>query len=58
MGVDVHDVQNITHFGACEDTTMYVRAIGRASRDGGSSTALLLLQKENMQHVNIQMKMY
>ena len=47
MGVDIHDIRNTIHFGACEDVEMYmyVQAVGRAGRDGNTSTALLLTRK-------------
>ena len=53
MGVDIPDIRNIVHFGACEDIETYVQAVGR---DGYGSTALLLIRKGGKQHVNKQMK--
>lgn len=46
MGVDIHDVRNVIHFGACEDIPMYVQAVGRAGRDGGNASALLLVRRK------------
>ena len=58
MGVDIHDIRNIIHFGACEDVEMYVQAVGRAGRDGNNSTALLLTRKGARQHIGTSMKLY
>ena len=59
MGVDIHDIRNIVHFGACEDIRMYVQAVGRAGRDGGNASALLLVRrKEKNQHIDADMKAY
>ena len=59
MGVDIHDIRNIIHFGACEDVPMYVQAVGRAGRDGGNASALLLVRrKEKNQHIDADMKAY
>ena len=58
MGVDIHDIRNIVHFGACEDVEMYVQAVGRAGRDGNNSTALLLTRKGAKQHISTSMKSY
>ena len=37
---------------------MYVQAVGRAGRDGGNVSALLLVRKEKSQHINSDMKLY
>ena len=58
MGVDIHDIRSIIHFGACEDVEMYVQAVGRAGRDGNNSTALLLTRKGAQQHIRASMKLY
>ena len=58
MGVDIHDIRNIIHFGSCEDIEMYVQAVGRAGRDGNNSTALLLTRKGTKQHIGVPMKTY
>ena len=58
MGVDIHDIRNIIHFGSCEDIEMYVQAGGRAGRDGNNSTALLLTRKGSKQHISVPMKIY
>ena len=57
MGVDIHDIRNIVHFGACEDVEMYVQAVGRAGRDVNNSTALFLTRK-GAKHVSTLMKSY
>ena len=58
MGIDIHNIRNIIHFGSCEDTEMYVQAVGRAGRDGNNSIALLLIHKGAKQHIGIAMKGY
>ena len=58
MGVDIHDIRNIIHFGSCEDIEMYVQAVGRSGRDGNNSTALLLSRKGGRQHIGVPMKEY
>ena len=58
MGVDIHSIRNIIHFGACEDISMYVQAVGRAGQDRGSASALLLTRKEKNQYIDADMKAY
>ena len=58
MGVDIHDIQNIMLFGACEDVDMYIQAVGRAGRDGNNSVAVLVTRKGGRQHVSASMKLY
>ena len=58
MGVDIHNIQNIIHFGTCEDVDKYIQAVSRAGRDGNNSVVVLVTRKGGRQHVSASMKLY
>lgn len=58
MGVDVSDIRNVLHFGACEDIETYVQAVGRAGRDRNTSFAILAVRKGGRQHIGEEMDLY
>ena len=45
MGIDCHNVRQVIHLGAPEDTEAYIQETGRAGRDGIAALALLLKTK-------------
>ena len=57
MGVDCHDVREVIHLGAPEDTESYVQETGRAGRDGIAALALLLRANSHY-HVDKSITIY
>ena len=43
MGVHIHDIRTVIHYGPSSDTLFYWQEVGRSGRDGNLSRALLML---------------
>jgi len=58
MGIDCKAVKRVIHFGPAKNIESYVQETGRAGRDGGQATALLLYNGILLNHVEGNIKMY
>ena len=58
MGINIPDIQRITHYGAPQDIESYVQAVGRDGRNGCDVLAILYYQNYHLRHCDEKMGAY